>query len=855
MPSGSKGSSRGQPVARIALAGPPPAVRISLLPMLSLPDPLGPRERSIFAPYEQIDRISGQSTHRYADESPIPRRVTLSWDAFARSLTSQCPVVVHKRDSPVWSPAEYKPHGKRRRNAPDCLHVHDLCLDLDYGTQATQLDVLRRVLADGLTWAMHSTHRHTEENPRTRVIVPLAFPVPANQWPAFYQRVRARYCPGAKLADEKTRDPQRLWYFPSRQSEASPYVVHYHANGTALDPTPYLISEEQGGAPNLPRQPITPYRAAVPADLKDLLSRWKRAKHPHAGTLRAVIAWEAYAVEGHRDTTTFQLTRDIVRECPELTTPSLVALFQPSLQIMGMGDAESLAKLTDQIDRAREDLAAEPQKRGASPVQDEDIIQAMTDVQAATSDELPITTGLPLLVHVDDSGALYLYQKGTYAGPIAKQDRWASICRILAPYVQANVLALHTIEGQRVPVESLILQHGCTVNDVAFTIGALQPEFRHDSGRITLYLPAANRTGTPRYSPNVDAFLRYLCPTPEHLDDLHTWLVVAKTRPFDGLPALALVGEKGTGKSLLGHCLATLWHTQGPVPAKEALGNHAEGLLRCPLVLADEQLPVDERGKVASAHFREAIGAKSYRVNPKGKTPLTVHGAQRWILTANDLASIEFKEDLSRDAILAVNERVYLIDLRDRGLAKIPRELGEIIIAEFFPHVLHLAQTHVLPQSEHRFWIAPRGTTYLDHLRTEGTALRSSVLYWIVTMLRQPSKLRALVGARRSDSTLTREGLAISVRDVYDTWPETVGTARPPAQAISKQLALLSDPERPSNDPQGAIPVEHALISRWAERHRIAHDSELDGATIETGPGAQVIDLFAAVASARMPRP
>lgn len=82
-----------------------------------------------------------------------------------------------KRDLRLWSPALYRP-GRSKRGSENVTHVSCLVLDYDDGTPIADASV---------TWSaffhiVHTTWSHTAEHPKFRVVMPLAFPVPAEDW-------------------------------------------------------------------------------------------------------------------------------------------------------------------------------------------------------------------------------------------------------------------------------------------------------------------------------------------------------------------------------------------------------------------------------------------------------------------------------------------------------------------------------------------------------------------------------------------------------------------------------------------------------------------------------------------------
>lgn len=110
-----------------------------------------------------------------------------------------------------------------------------LCLDMDF--------------ADGDLWddwgllygnaaAVYSTHKHTAEKPRLRLVVPLARNVGPDEYQAVGRRVAATL--GIDKFDDTSYQPQRMMYWPSCSQDA-PYFFDY-TDGAFLDPDSVLAT-------------------------------------------------------------------------------------------------------------------------------------------------------------------------------------------------------------------------------------------------------------------------------------------------------------------------------------------------------------------------------------------------------------------------------------------------------------------------------------------------------------------------------------------------------------------------------------------------------------------------------------
>lgn len=121
--------------------------------------------------------------------------------------------------------------GKRRNGYVLCRSM--LTLDMDYATPDTwtQIDSL-------YDWAccLYSTHKHTPESPRLRLVIPLAREVSEDEYPALGRMVAKEI--GIDMFDDTTYEPSRLMYWPSTSSDGE--FAFCEKDGVLLDPDMYL---------------------------------------------------------------------------------------------------------------------------------------------------------------------------------------------------------------------------------------------------------------------------------------------------------------------------------------------------------------------------------------------------------------------------------------------------------------------------------------------------------------------------------------------------------------------------------------------------------------------------------------
>ncbi len=97
------------------------------------------------------------------------------------------------------------------RKAGAILDRSMVTLDIDYGQTDTP-DVIDDLLY-GFAWCLYSTHSHTPETPRYRLVIPLTRNVTPDEYIPIARRLAEEI--GIDLFDSSTYEPSRLMYWPS----------------------------------------------------------------------------------------------------------------------------------------------------------------------------------------------------------------------------------------------------------------------------------------------------------------------------------------------------------------------------------------------------------------------------------------------------------------------------------------------------------------------------------------------------------------------------------------------------------------------------------------------------------------
>lgn len=121
--------------------------------------------------------------------------------------------------------------GRRKNGMVLCRSM--LTLDMDYGEPGIwdEIDLLH-----DFRCCVYSTHKHTPEHPRLRMIIPLARDITEEEYPAVARMVAKEI--GIDLFDDTTYEACRLMYWPS--TSANGKFFYKTKDGPLLDPDAYL---------------------------------------------------------------------------------------------------------------------------------------------------------------------------------------------------------------------------------------------------------------------------------------------------------------------------------------------------------------------------------------------------------------------------------------------------------------------------------------------------------------------------------------------------------------------------------------------------------------------------------------
>lgn len=268
----------------------------------------------------------------------------------------------------------------------------------------------------------------------------------------------------------------------------------------------------------------------------------------------------------------------------------------------------------------------------------------------------------------------YVYGPKGYGKPIARGELEVSLPRDLSPlppaYFAWKKMTGDGIFRDKTPTE--ILKELATVATGIVSLMTAEKSY-YDADTQTFYeVCAPLRQLEPVFDEQCDRWLRILGGSKQ--EKLLDWLATLSDlrRPSS---ALFITGKSGTGKNMLAIAASRLWTNSGFTPMAEVLSGWEENLQKCPLVVADEELPKQFNGTMSTEALRALITTESRPLHRKFMPNADLRGNVRVMLLANKEDMIQIgDENLGKDALEAVAARF----LHVRASAEASQYLVEI---------------------------------------------------------------------------------------------------------------------------------------------------------------------------------
>jgi hypothetical protein len=346
--------------------------------------------------------------------------------------------------------------------------------------------------------------------------------------------------------------------------------------------------------------------------------------------------------------------------------------------------------------------------------------------------------------------------------------------------------------------------------------------------------------GYSYYDEDTQTFYEACCPlrplTSQFNADVDKWLtLLGGQKPNQLLNWVATVTRLDRQSSALylqgpSQGLARLWHRGGPTELVRVLGEWSHDMARCPLIVADEQIPQSFKGQRTSAELRSLIGNSSRTLTRKFRDNADLVGAVRLILSANNADMLVFEETLSQADLEAVAGRFLHIQGSNSAttfLQSIDTTgwVDDDIIAK---HALWLRDNRTVVPGR-RFLVEGSARDVSKQLATRG-GVAGRVAEWLVRYLCEtPTSRIAAKQSSPQQSDLVRVGngeYLVNTNAIVKFWEQyALSKAVPSTPQVGSALRNLStDQVRRGKKRYFKIDIE--AIASWAESNLIG-DSRL----------------------------
>ena len=659
--------------------------------------------------------------------------ITRTWEQWADALTE------HDHRQSKDGPAIVLGLVDGPRKAAHVVSLHAIGADLDDMAD----DEIERVLsiAERYTHVAWTTHSHGApgKGSRWRVLFPFAEPADPKDAKRLHLGLDALL--GGGVLDPKTKDAGRLFYLPSVPADLEHLAISFDHDGPHLAPADLLAA--------VPAAPVVvERRTGLSPDLETLrqaLSKLPRG-HPLKPSIKAMLAGESFAPAGESHDRVLAITGLIAQKRDTLSDDDVGALFDRSIAAMQeagssitieetitayVGAVDRLVDWRDAAATERTQQAQQQQAGATGPYTDSDL-QRIAAGAGCSPDDLADRWIL------QRDGRVYLLDEdGGYRGPYPRDDCQLAAARVLARAPVRLIEATETGPRRRAWLD-ITIDYGAALDSEVASFVASRTRYEQDTHTLH-HAPCPLRPLAPQHDPQIAEWLDVVAG-PSKLAALLDWLAVCPDLNRL-LCALYLEGAPASGKTLLAVGLARLWTEASPTPLQEIVGSFSEHLLRCPLVLADEEIKTPFGSSTVTAQIRSMISQHTHTITRKHLKPLEAHGALRIVLAANHDGLLKSADVATEDDLRAIAERFLHIKIGEDATAYL-RTLPAGTAAGWARdgiarHALALAQSRDVPDTGERFAVS--GVVDEMHRTLAfGSRYNAQVCEWLVGYVNHP---------------------------------------------------------------------------------------------------------------------
>ena len=458
----------------------------------------------------------------------------------------------------------------------------------------------------------------------------------------------------------------------------APLVRLLHCDPSATIPTPdakYRKPSQSNKASRAKKAEASGPRHVVKASDKvatvpqSTIDKLKKLRDPERkSAFDAIFAGESFAEAGSRDTALQRVCSSLCwADEGKTTIEGLIEFLRPSLTVWeDEGHEDIWDSATEKLERAAGDFS---EFKGKQLEGLEGLRKALTEGTDPSFKQLALQQ--------DNTFYVYSFQEEQY-WPSCTTRELLVVLRDAWPEGGPATLTYLTAKGEvkKKTTAQIMDEYGTVVREVIYSMSKTSALYSPDT-RVLRVPSASRRPLTPTYYPEIEKWLSLMPKYKKHVPMLLDW--IATSMLLDRMSAvLYLSGVKGTGKSLLSTGLARLWARGGPSKLEHVFTRFNDVMLKCPLFVLDESWKGDQNINLC-AQLRELIGNMNHQVEPKGKPVVTVEGAVRVMVTANNETTLNVRgngdqNQMEREATV---ERVlhiptspraskYIVTIKDR---------------------------------------------------------------------------------------------------------------------------------------------------------------------------------------------
>lgn len=572
--------------------------------------------------------------------------------------------------------AQYRPGAKAKSN--DNLDPKSetdlLCYDID----DTDLEsVVRAARAwERVDAVVYSTWKHTPARPRVRFIVRLTKPI-SNATETPFRRIYATVAYLLKIpADPLASNRANFYFGPQHKPGELANSERMRYRGEPLDTDAVIEVSANGAVPqsvsstaNLDFEGarFKPDKSQLRALVRKLTNGNEREQWIGAA-LDAMLRGERFAVDGSVHSAMAQVAFELVRAIPLIDADWFAEKYlEASWSVMWPGESPKHA-FTDwrkcvrtaeaKIVAGRADKAEQAARYAP---------EISTELDDIALERAANVAGALICEH---RGAYYVYnpRTGHYNGPL-KGTGLAAACRRCLVGVPG--FSYQTFRSTGPPVlksgPRLVEEYGTDIESVHYY--ATEPDTIFDKLNRSIHIPAYRwNLWDPIFHEIADDLLHALAGA--QYERLAAWL--SRVRDLgQPLPALTMVGTRGTWKSRLAQTISRFWGPPGvatPCSASQVLNRFSGPLLTNPVIWSDECLAHSDTGRPIPEAYRRSITELVHAVERKGVDPVSLHTATRHVISVNDSDRV-FGGEIDAASVEATIERYLVIRIDGKAIA------------------------------------------------------------------------------------------------------------------------------------------------------------------------------------------